>query len=701
MNTTDSQAEPLFQQAPPDPDKPIVEHAEDRLRRAAFADALAGQIAAAGQDGLVMAVTGPWGSGKTSLLNLIHESLGQTDAVVVRFNPWFFSGTESLIRHFFDELGAQLAEKGDELRELGAQLRRYGAILSPLRFIPVAGEWIDKASELTQALGGALSGENRSLLEVRKDLSERLVRAERRVVVMVDDIDRLTDDEIRQVMRLVRLVGDFPNVVYLLAFDAGHVADVLSNGDREDGRRYLEKIVQLAYEVPAIGRTELNGLLAQEIERSLAALPAPVPARDFSDVIDGVIAPLVLNVRDVRRYANVLPFALHLLADEVNPVDILALEAIRLFLPSVHERLPGLADLLTGVIEVPEDEGSQQALDDRLESLVVAAGPKDSVLEALFELVFPSAEALLAGESVERERAKSWRRDRRVASRAIFKIYWEKGLPGNVVPTAVVNELVDALATKQPAVPLLEAMPDQQIRDAMSRLPDTIAARRSTGELSQEALVEGAADWLAAVLARSKADTGFTTSTLSSIHLREVITGTLLSIDDERDRCEVARQLLERTEDLLSQLRIVQTLDARRRRAAPPLPIDCLAELQKSVKDTILGRDPGSMRQQDGLADLLGWVISIDQTAIAQVRRLLDDDDVLVQYLRTVRPMPRRRLPDILGSEDELQNRLERLRGRAGAEPLVAEAFEAVDRLRATIARTEAQALERAEARLE
>ena len=72
-----------------------------------------------------MALTGAWGSGKTSLLNLIDERLGEEpDTVVVRFNPWYFSGTEQLLQHFFSEMGGQLEEKSVKLKEVGAWRER-------------------------------------------------------------------------------------------------------------------------------------------------------------------------------------------------------------------------------------------------------------------------------------------------------------------------------------------------------------------------------------------------------------------------------------------------------------------------------------------------------------------------------------------------------------------------------------------------
>ena len=71
------------------------------------------------------------------------------------------------------------------------------------------------------------------------------------MVVLIDDIDRLEPAEIREVVRLVRLTSDLPNVIFLLAYDRGHVAKSLGTSESE-GLRYLEKIVQVSYQLPLV-----------------------------------------------------------------------------------------------------------------------------------------------------------------------------------------------------------------------------------------------------------------------------------------------------------------------------------------------------------------------------------------------------------------------------------------------------------------
>jgi hypothetical protein len=124
--------EPAAPATSPHGDRPVRSRAEDTLGRVPLADALARQIANVDPvEEVVFGLVGPYGSGKTSLLNMMAEALedDHEGVVVLRFNPWLFTGTEHLVGIFFEELGAQLLERpNDRLRKVGEALEAYGGV---------------------------------------------------------------------------------------------------------------------------------------------------------------------------------------------------------------------------------------------------------------------------------------------------------------------------------------------------------------------------------------------------------------------------------------------------------------------------------------------------------------------------------------------------------------------------------------------
>src|SRR5262249_25633415 len=153
-----------------------------------------------------------------------------------------------------------------------------------------------------------------------------------RVIVLIDDIDRLLPSEMTDIFRLVRSVGDFPNVHYVLAFDRSIVAKALSDECRTDGERYLEKIVQAPFELPRPSAATLHQMFTSRLRDVLAGTEEELFERQrWSEVFLTGIAPFLRTPRDVTRLLNALTVTYPVVRNEVNLVDFVAVETVRLF----------------------------------------------------------------------------------------------------------------------------------------------------------------------------------------------------------------------------------------------------------------------------------------------------------------------------------------------------------------------------------
>jgi predicted KAP-like P-loop ATPase len=233
-------------------DRPIACAKEDRLGRKGFAQALATHLLRTpADDSAVFALYGAWGSGKTSILNLVEGELSKEGELsqnktltVLRFNPWLFSGTDQLVSGFFRELAAQLSERKHETFQKVAEIfAGMGEVFSVVSAVPGVGGWAKVAEVAAKgaSMAAAYQGNAfKSLESQRKRLIDALQKIEGRVIVLIDDIDRLRHEEIRDIVRLVRLVADLPRTVYLLAFDRVRVVQALSESG-QSGQDYLKK----------------------------------------------------------------------------------------------------------------------------------------------------------------------------------------------------------------------------------------------------------------------------------------------------------------------------------------------------------------------------------------------------------------------------------------------------------------------------
>ena len=216
-------------------ERPIRAAAEDKLERGAFIERLCDAVIARGTKkatGITIGIIGPWGSGKSSILNLLHNYIEQhhPDAIVVRFDPWLISGRNDLISEFIAELIAEL-QRGPEgktrFRAAIGKLIDYGNTLSPLATLVPYGTAVKDVLKMAK---DHLDRE-KSLHEQRRELMEALAGVAAPIVVLIDELDRIEDEEIRMVAQLVRSVADFPGISYVLAYDAERVMRALGGSE--------------------------------------------------------------------------------------------------------------------------------------------------------------------------------------------------------------------------------------------------------------------------------------------------------------------------------------------------------------------------------------------------------------------------------------------------------------------------------------
>jgi hypothetical protein len=463
-------------------DWPIDTVAADRMGRAAFARALADEILSAPiEGGFVIGLCGPWGSGKTSILRMVQEEVG-TGALVMPFNPWFFTGTEALITVYFAELGKQLRVGHSKWKNVAKQVGTYGELLAPLA-APVGGQGVVSTSA---SLLKRWSSQP-SVAEQRRVLADALRQVPQRLVVLIDDVDRLRPDEVRDIMRLVRLVGDLPNITYVLAFDRKRVEQWLGDNDPEYGRAYLEKIVQVAYDVPVPREVDVSSMFLNSLESLLDRVPVgPFTRTRWDDIYVRIIRPLLVTPRDAARLLEPLPLTLRLIGDEVALEDVLGLEALRVLKPDFFTELVAHAAVLgdtriTSAYRFGSDEyrtggplRDLNAIDFELAHVVC-------------KLLFPAALRHYENNNYPSEWLSTWRRERVVASPDVFRFFLERQLAPGVVPARLVEEVMAALSDADRLAALAQPLSADEIVDLLHRMGACIAESQATDPAALDA----------------------------------------------------------------------------------------------------------------------------------------------------------------------------------------------------------------------
>lgn len=338
---------------PTGPERPIGDQSTDKLGRTEFVKRLASALVepeTRKSTGVVVGIAGPWGSGKSSILNLLETHLRDRyeDALLVRFDPWLVSGRDDLIGEFLGELIATInsgKKRSDKIKKFGRKLASYGARLAVAGdlWLPGAGS---AAGEGLAALEKALS-ENKTLNEMRKDLTENLEELYVPIVVFIDEIDRVEDHEIRAVAQLVRSVADFPGISYLLAYDPERViqalgADAPEQDQTTRGRNYLEKIVQFQIPLPTIFPHEMGEFINRDLQQLTEQLKLPNlfwRESRYGRLLDLMGQDVIQTLRDTRRLVCTFHVLAPMLHGEVDWVDLLGYSALLVKSPQTAAKM--------------------------------------------------------------------------------------------------------------------------------------------------------------------------------------------------------------------------------------------------------------------------------------------------------------------------------------------------------------------------
>lgn len=617
-------------------DRPIANRNEDRFGRVRFADALSQQVTQAPKgESFVMGLVGPWGSGKTSVLNLVEESLAKEKTIkVFKFNPWLFSGTEQLLGEFFGELVHQMrAEESTAFKEVGEVLEKYCDLLSPVKYIPVFGEPAGQALEAGKALGQFIGwktkGKGDSIQDQKKKVEELLRKSTTTFVVVIDDLDRLEPHEIREMMRLVRLVGDFPNVTYILAFDRGRIEKSLDETG-VNGRAYLEKIIQVTYNLPMIRPTELASFLGGEIEGILnATKTSPFKNEDLVNVFHKGLRPLFKTPRDVRRFMNALPVTFGTVGDEVSPIDVIALEAVRLLVPDVYVLLAEAEDALTAVrgdYSSRSDEAQKKEQGENFKELIEAAGEHKDTITRLFEEIFPGCKRFTANTYYSFDSQQEWRRQRRVAHPEVLAFYLEKSLPAGVLPAQLVDDVYASLGDADKLEVLIKDMDGKELEHLFSRLvayerefkPDSVKSAIKTILNHADKLRTGKAYmW----------DFG------SSIHVGRLTLRLLRVVKTEEERKKIAEEVVLQVPSLSWQLDLIDTVGHIKGLGHKLVSEADAKALEDSMSERIAAASIEQLSKERDLPRLINMTVNGTPQQKAAIKDKLGNDDLFLNLL--------------------------------------------------------------------
>ena len=433
-------------------DAPVDDPKADQFKRWPFSQRIAQTIAARRDpSSFVVGIFGEWGSGKTTVLNFIEKELSKFDSVIcIRFNPWRFVDEVHLLGNFFntlqDVLGKCIASRKKEIGEL---LSRYGFALSLVS---------SKVSDLVKGLGESLSS-SVELDDIKIQVENILKEHGKRLVIIMDDIDRLDKTEIQAVFKLVKITADFSYTSYILAFDDEMVAAALGErygaGNMESGRRFLEKIIQVGLNLPAIDPVSLRTYCFRGVDEAILTSETVLSEDECQAFVNNFVRGLEISLqtpRMAKRYQNTLTFALPILKGEVNKVDLMLIEGIRVFYPTMYAIIRDNPDAFLGKLfdsSGRADKGVERCKEILSEGLMGLTLDEQEAVKSLIIALFPRWKKVFNNTTYGSDWDEIWAQKQHISSSKYFNRYFSYTIPEGDFSDVEFESFLESVKTEE------------------------------------------------------------------------------------------------------------------------------------------------------------------------------------------------------------------------------------------------------------
>lgn len=459
------------------PDYPIENKEADKLHRTPLATKVAELIENfQGKESFVIGIEGIWGSGKTSFINLVTSQIDKEKTTVITFNPWNFSGQNELISDFFGTLIVSIEQFRLD-KKISKQMKGIVSKLtrkSEVSFSPEISFWgvKVKANDLLK-----FGGEEKTLQEERKEIDSLFVGLEKKVVIVIDDIDRLDTEETRLIMKLVKMTANFPNTVFLLAYDREKVAERL--GDKGVGDEYLKKIIQVSFTLPKPDEQGLRNMLFSDLDTTISGIYGETKLEGENEkrrwqIVYLGFPSLFITIRDIKRFVSSLRLNWSILGkEEINMIDFIAIEAIRVFSPAFYSAISANKTLFTTTESSihsyrPDNKKTKSGhYQELLEKVPENIRP---VIDKICKELFPQLET-----GYGHDWQKNWRLEKRICAEERFNFYFQLGIPEGAISEIEITEVLKSLEKEDDFTEtLLRYQTDKRIRSLLTKLLDYV-----------------------------------------------------------------------------------------------------------------------------------------------------------------------------------------------------------------------------------
>lgn len=294
-------------------DRPIEQASQDEFEVSPYVEGL-GDFTMDCETPLTIAVQGAWGSGKTSMMNMLQKYLEETGRVeTIWFNTWQFSQFNmdeqislTFLEHLTKELGKAVGDKNGHAQEIG---KKVLGVTKGLAAGLVSNYFGDDLGKVTKELVGVDKDEDIAdkILHLKNDFQQLINTVaedgKKRVVIFIDDLDRLQPIHAIELLEVLKLFVDCENCIFVLAIDTAVVFQGIraKYGDisQEKAQSFFDKIIQLPFNMP-VANYKLETMISEMFGLEISSMEKT----ERNEYINLIRMTTDGNPRSIKRIAN-------------------------------------------------------------------------------------------------------------------------------------------------------------------------------------------------------------------------------------------------------------------------------------------------------------------------------------------------------------------------------------------------------------
>lgn len=270
----------------------------------------------------VISLTGEWGSGKTTIINIVKQKLYNNEYIIIdEFEPWKYSNEKSLLFGMFDKI----------MEKLGINF----SMMETKKFIEVCSSMIVSNFDAKVNL---INKESDTINKIKNIINEYLKINNKRVLFIIDNIERTEANNILVILKTISNILNLDRFIYILSYDEKEMKDIFKN-KLQLNYDYIEKVIQLPLRVPKISRVDIVKICNKSMENLLICYGIDEQSIEKYRPAINLFVKNTKNLRDFKRKVNSVVNSNFYNKGYLNIMDAFLIELIELENPMLYETI--------------------------------------------------------------------------------------------------------------------------------------------------------------------------------------------------------------------------------------------------------------------------------------------------------------------------------------------------------------------------